>query len=94
LDEKLLVSIARKIKVLITLEENVGMGGFGGAVLEALQKNGISDCAVKAIAIPDAFIEHGKPQLQREMCGLEAPQVVMAVKKMLLNREPALGVVS
>jgi len=94
MDEKLLVSVARKIKVLVTLEENVGMGGFGGAVLEALQKNGISDCAVKVIAIPDAFIEHGKPQLQREMCGLEAPQVVAAVKKLLLNREPALGVVS
>jgi len=94
LDEKLLVSIARKIKVLVTLEENVGMGGFGGAVLEALQKNGISDCVVKSIAVPDAFIEHGKPQLQREMCGLEAPQVVNAVKKLLQNREPALGVVS
>ncbi len=94
MDEKLLVSIARKIKVLVTLEENVGMGGFGSAVLEALQKNGISDCVVKNIAIPDAFIEHGKPQLQREMCGLEASQVVTAVKKLLLNREPALGVVS
>ncbi len=94
LDEKLLVSIAKKIKVLVTLEENVGMGGFGSAVMEALQKNGISDCVVKQIAIPDAFIEHGKPQLQREMCGLEAPQVVSAVKLLLQNREPALGVVS
>ncbi len=94
LDEKLLVSIARETKVLLTLEENVGMGGFGSAVLEALQKNGISDCAVKQIAIPDAFIEHGKSQLQRKMCGLEAPQVVSAVKKMLQNREPVLGVVS
>jgi 1-deoxy-D-xylulose-5-phosphate synthase len=94
LDEKLLVSIASKTKVLLTLEENVGMGGFGSAVMEALQKNGISDCVVKQIAIPDAFIEHGKPQLQREMCGLEAPQVVSAVKLLLQNREPALGVVS
>jgi 1-deoxy-D-xylulose-5-phosphate synthase len=94
LDEKLLVSIAKKTKVLITLEENVGMGGFGSAVMEALQKNGISDCVVKQVAIPDAFIEHGKPQLQREMCGLEAPQVVGVVKSLLKNREPALGVVS
>lgn len=94
LDENLLVSVASKTKVLLTLEENVGMGGFGSAVMESLQKNGISDCVVKQIAIPDAFIEHGKPQLQREMCGLEAPQVVSAVKAILQNHEPVLGIVS
>lgn len=95
LDERLLLSIAKKNKVLLTLEENVVMGGFGSAVLEALQKNGITDCAVRVIGIPDKFIEHGKPQLQREQCGLEAPQVAEEVKKMLKNQTPyMLGVVS
>ncbi len=95
LDEELLVSIARKNKVLLTLEENVAMGGFGSAVLEALQKNGITDCAVKSIAIPDNFIEHGKPQLQREQCGLEASQVADEVKKLIQRQTPyQLGVVS
>jgi 1-deoxy-D-xylulose-5-phosphate synthase len=95
LDERLLISIAKKNKVLLTLEENVAMGGFGSAVLEALQKNGITDCAVKVIGIPDKFIEHGKPQLQREQCGLEAPQVAEEVKKLLKNQTPyMLGVVS
>ncbi len=95
LDERLLLSIAAKNKVILTLEENVGIGGFGSAVLEALQKNGITDCAVKVIAIPDKYIEHGKPQLQREQCGLEAPQVVEEVKRLLKNQAPyMLGVVS
>jgi 1-deoxy-D-xylulose-5-phosphate synthase len=95
LDEELLVSIASKIKVIVTLEENVGIGGFGSAVLEALQRNGITDCAVKQVAIPDAYIEHGKPQLQREWCGLEAPQVAADVKKLLKDQRPyLLGVVS
>ncbi len=95
LDEKLLVSIAQKTKVLVTLEENSAIGGFGSAVLEALQKNGITDCAVKCIGIPDRFIEHGKPQLQRELCGLEPPQVAEIVKKMLKDQTPfMLGVVS
>ncbi len=95
LDEPLLVATAKKCKVLLTLEENVGMGGFGSAVLEALQKNGITDCVVKMIAIPDQFIEHAKPQLQREQCGLEPPQVAAEVRK-LLKGESAykLGVVS
>ena len=95
LDEKLLVSIARKNKVLLTLEENVVAGGFGSAVLEALQKNGISDCAVKQVGIPDQFIEHGKPQLQREHCGLEPQQIAAEVKKLIGSQKSAvLGVVS
>lgn len=95
LDEKLLLSIVKKTKVLLTLEENVGMGGFGSAVLEALQRNGITDCAVKMIAIPDQYIEHAKPQLQREHCGLEPFQVAEEVKKLLKDSTPyMLGVVS
>ena len=95
LDEKLLVSVAQKTKVLLTLEENSVKGGFGSAVLEALQKNGITDCAVKLVGVPDRYIEHGKPQLQREMCGLEAPQIAEEVKKLLKDSSPyVLGVVS
>ena len=95
LDEKLLVAIAQKTKVLLTLEENSIIGGFGSAVLEALQRSGVTDCAVKCIGIPDRFIEHGKPQQQREMCGLEPGQVAEAVKKMLKDQRPyMLGVVS
>ncbi len=95
IDEKLLVSIARKNKVLLTLEENVKAGGFGSAVMEALQRNGISDCVVKQIGIPDEFIEHGKPQLQREHCGLEAHQIAAEVKKLIASQKSAvLGVVS
>jgi 1-deoxy-D-xylulose-5-phosphate synthase len=95
LDETLLLSVARKSKVLLTLEENVLMGGFGSAVLEALQKNGVSDVAVRCIGIPDKYIEHGKPQLQREMCGLEPAQVAQAVREVLKDQKAyMLGVVS
>ena len=95
LDEALLLSVAKKNKVLLTLEENSVIGGFGSAVLEALQRNGVSDCAVKQIGIPDRFIEHGKPQLQREFCGLEAPSIAEEVKKLLKDQTPyMLGVVS
>jgi len=95
LDEKLLVSIAQKTKVLLTLEENSVIGGFGSAVLEALQRNGLTDCAVKCLGVPDRYIEHGKPQLQRELCGLEPAQVAEQVKKLMKDSTPyLLGVVS
>ena len=95
LDEALLLSIARKHKVLVTMEENVAAGGFGSAVLEALQRNGVTDCSVKVVGIPDMFVEHAKPQIQREICGLEAPGIAKQIKKTLKEEPPyRLGVVS
>ena len=58
LDRALLLSHAACIPLLVTMEDHVLAGGFGGAVLEALQD---ADCptAVERIGWPDKFIEHG-----------------------------------
>jgi 1-deoxy-D-xylulose-5-phosphate synthase len=86
LDKELILSIAKKVKTILTLEENVLMGGFGSGVLELLMSNGLTDCAVKCVGIPDKFIEHAKPQLQRELCGLDGPHIMEEVRKMLKDR--------
>ena len=58
LDRALLLSHAACIPLLVTMEDHVLAGGFGSAVLEALQD---ADCptAVERIGWPDKFIEHG-----------------------------------
>jgi 1-deoxy-D-xylulose-5-phosphate synthase len=58
LDRALLLSHAACIPLLVTLEDHVLAGGFGSAVLEALQE---ADCpaAVERIGWPDKFVEHG-----------------------------------
>lgn len=58
LDRTLLLSHAACIPLLVTLEDHVVSGGFGSAVLEALQE---ANCpvAVERIGWPDKFIEHG-----------------------------------
>lgn len=58
LDRTLLLSHAACIPLLVTLEDHVVTGGFGSAVLEALQE---ANCptAVERIGWPDKFIEHG-----------------------------------
>jgi 1-deoxy-D-xylulose-5-phosphate synthase len=95
LDEQLVLALARDHKVLLTMEENVLMGGFGSGVLETLQRHGVTDCAVRQIAIPDKFIEHANPKIQRELCGLEPSQVADEVRKMLKTQNVVrLGVVS
>jgi 1-deoxy-D-xylulose-5-phosphate synthase len=61
LDRTLLLSHAACIPLLVTMEDHVLSGGFGSAVLEALQD---SDCtpAVERIGWPDTFVEHGTSQ--------------------------------
>jgi 1-deoxy-D-xylulose-5-phosphate synthase len=58
LDRTLLLSHAACIPLLVTMEDHVLAGGFGSAVLEALQE---ADCpaAVERIGWPDRFVEHG-----------------------------------
>jgi 1-deoxy-D-xylulose-5-phosphate synthase len=58
LDRTLLLSHAACIPLLVTMEDHVLAGGFGSAVLEALQE---ADCptAVERIGWPDKFVEHG-----------------------------------
>jgi 1-deoxy-D-xylulose-5-phosphate synthase len=58
LDQELLLRQAAAVPLLITMEDHVREGGFGSAVLEALQAAGLPT-AVERIGWPDKFIEHG-----------------------------------
>ncbi|TLM68512.1 MAG: hypothetical protein FDZ70_09965, partial [Actinobacteria bacterium] len=52
------VARASERRLVVTLEENTGLGGFGAAVLEALSDLG-STTPVLRLAIPDCFVTHG-----------------------------------
>ncbi len=58
LDTALLLDHARTTRLIVTLEDNVAMGGFGSAVLEALSDAGVA-APVERIAWPDTFVGHG-----------------------------------
>lgn len=81
LDIQTLVSAARKGPV-VTVEENVAEGGFGGAVLEALAQAGVT-CQILRIAMPSRFLEHGAQSVVREMCGLTAEGIAQQVLEFL-----------
>lgn len=71
LDEELLESLARSHDLIVTVEDNVLMGGFGSAVLEALSDADLmGETRVIRFGIPDRYVTHGKPNLLREEIGL------------------------
>ncbi len=83
LDSELITSLARKIPRIITVEENVRQGGFGSAVLECLNDNGITDFTLRRIGMPDAFVEHGPQSILRARHGVDADAIVEAVGEMV-----------
>ncbi len=83
LDAELITDIARRIKHLVTVEENVVSGGFGNGVIELLQQSSISDVQIKTIGIPDEFVEQGSQAVLRAKYGLDAPGIAKQVLELV-----------
>ncbi len=82
LDEALVLELAGGHDLLVTVEENVIMGGAGSAVLEALERAG--RCVpVLQLGLPDRFIDQGDPGIQLAAVGLDAEGIVKSVRARL-----------
>lgn len=66
LDTALLEKVASSVKVVCTFEDHVLMNGFGAACIEHLNDANITT-KVERIGWPDAFIEHGKPDILQKL---------------------------
>ncbi len=82
LDAGVLESTARRSKVVATFEDHVIANGFGSACMEHLSMAGIEVPMVR-IGWPDAFIEHGKPEILREKHGLTADAALTKIHALL-----------
>ena len=76
LGSEVILDTARKIKYIVTVEENVLIGGFGSAVSSLLHEAGITDTMIKKIGIPDRYVEHGTPKILREKYGLDSEGII------------------
>ena len=87
LDADTIVTLAKKIPRIITIEENILNGGFGSAVLECLNDSGVRDYHLQRLGIPDTFVEHGPQDLLRSKYGIDASALVKSACE-LLSHEP------
>ncbi len=85
LDRDLLEQYSRRVAAFVTLEDHVKMGGFGSAVIEALEEIG-STVPVVRIGCPDQFIEHGKVDDLRAKYGLTVEDARAQVLPLLAHR--------
>ena len=87
LDKELVLAFAAKHSLLVTAEENALAGGAGAAVAEFLAEQGIV-MPVLHIALPDRFLEHGKPQDMLKDVGLDAAGIEAAIRARLKALRP------
>ncbi|RYB06046.1 1-deoxy-D-xylulose-5-phosphate synthase [Lichenibacterium ramalinae] len=84
LDREMIRGLAEKHDVLITIEEG-SVGGFGSFVLQFLSEEGLLDggLKVRAMVLPDTFIDHDKPEKMYAQAGLDAKGIVAKVQDAL-----------
>jgi len=59
LDTNILRDVASRYSHVLTVEENILNGGFGAAVLEFMETEGLEETRVIRMGLPDRFIEQG-----------------------------------
>jgi transketolase len=85
LDGAAVLELAAPARLVVTVEEGIGIGGFGSAVTDHLvAERGRSMPAMLRLALPDAFPKnYGVQNDHFEVFGLTPPQIAAAVRQAL-----------
>ncbi|WP_460083253.1 1-deoxy-D-xylulose-5-phosphate synthase [Roseibium sp. LAB1] len=80
LDMDMIRRLAREHEVLVMIEEG-SAGGFGSHVLTRLAEEGLLDngLKVRALALPDAYMDHDKPDAMYARAGLDCDGILKTV---------------
>lgn len=78
IDEEMLVHLAEKHRMIVTIEENVASGGFGEQVLDLVNRKNLP-VAVCNVTLPDDYVEHGSVDVLRKEVQLDAASITEKV---------------
>lgn len=84
LDEKIILASVRKTKCVVTAEEHQLNGGLGDSIAHVLSKN--FPAPIEMVAVNDTFGESGKPEELMKKYGIDTPNIVKAVEKVLKRK--------
>lgn len=85
LDTELILPLAKRIGKVVTLEEGCLMGGFGSAVLEALQENDVL-VPVERFGIPDKLVDHATSDQSKADLGLTSSQMAEQILRKFFSK--------
>jgi 1-deoxy-D-xylulose-5-phosphate synthase len=80
MDTEQLLSIENQTPLIVTLEDNVEIGGFGEQVATCLKENDTKS-NVLTIGWPDCFVEHGSCEQLNTLYKLDAENIAERIRK-------------
>lgn len=86
IDEAMILDMADRHQLLVTIEDNVIAGGAGSAVNEVLMDHDIQMSVIN-LGLPDEFVEHGEREQILSLCGLDAKGIIKAVQDYYESRD-------
>ncbi len=88
IDTETMLRAVQETGFVITVEESTLSGGFGSAVLEAVNAAGARTDNIRCVGIPDRFIEHGERRELLADLGLDVDGLVATARS--LAHDPTL----
>jgi 1-deoxy-D-xylulose-5-phosphate synthase len=83
LDKATMLRAVKELPLIVTVEEGTLHGGFGSAVLESANAEGLDTRHIVRLGVPDRFIEHAeRGELLRDL-GLDAEGIYQTVVRQL-----------
>ncbi|MCX7990665.1 MAG: 1-deoxy-D-xylulose-5-phosphate synthase [Proteobacteria bacterium] len=82
LDEENISKILDKHRLIVTVEENTIVGGFGSAILEFASRREIKK-EIKSLGLPDKFVEQGPLNILKEKYCLTSEKICEYIKNQL-----------
>jgi 1-deoxy-D-xylulose-5-phosphate synthase len=78
-DTELIIDLVKRIKHIVTVEENTLSGGFGNYVNDAVRQADLRDVILRNVGLLDVFVEHGGQDFLRSKYGLDAAGIIHQV---------------
>jgi len=83
LDCSLLREVISTVPAVLTVEEHCLDGGFGSAVMEFLEREGLSHrVTMHRVGLPGAFVTHGSRSQLLHVCGIEPAQIAEQARRL------------
>jgi 1-deoxy-D-xylulose-5-phosphate synthase len=87
LDAEIMLSLAQNHSAILTVEEAYLAGGFGSAVIELFEANGLlQNVAIHRMGVADEIVTHGDPKLLLAKYGLNAEGICSRAKQLIAER--------
>ena len=83
--DEALIGAARRHRLVVTVEDNGRVGGFGDAVARLLRDHDV-DVPVKTFGLPQEFLSHGTREQVLEEAGLTSQQLALRITEAVALR--------